>query len=82
MSMAVSHDCSFALTVSADHIIGQYKLFVSVFIAMFDSVYSWYGRSPRENNSQSKGQNMLGMEELNYAPMGECVSWEDGMESK
>ncbi|PAV16243.1 WD-40 repeat-containing [Pyrrhoderma noxium] len=27
MSMAVSHDCSFALTVSADHIIGQYKLF-------------------------------------------------------
>ena len=82
MSMAVSHDCSFALTVSADHIIGQYKLFVSVFIAMFDSVYSWYGRSPRENNSQSKGQNMLGMEELNYARMGECVSWEDGMESK
>ena len=80
--MAVSHDCTFALTVSADHIIGQYKLFVSVFIAMFISVYLWYDRSMRENNSQSKGQNMLGMEELNYASMEECVSWEDGMESK
>ena len=44
MSMAVSHDCTFALTVSADHIIGQYKLFVSAFIAKFVSVYSWYGR--------------------------------------
>ena len=63
MSMAVSHDCTFALTVSADHIIGQYKLFVSAFITMFDSVYSWYDRNAREKDSQSKGQNMPGMEE-------------------
>jgi hypothetical protein len=36
MAMAVSSGCTFALTVSADHLVGRYDLLVSVRVALHE----------------------------------------------
>jgi hypothetical protein len=36
MAMTVSSDCTFALTVSADHLVGRYNLSVGIQVALHE----------------------------------------------